>query len=166
MKEDKNLSLEVDQNELRFNQVLISLMLLLAFLMSSWELVAIQAGVFFIASLMPRLHPYRLVYLYLFLPLKILKPDLREDHSEAHRFAVLIGFVMTTLSSYLIASGYSHIGWGLVWFIVILTAIAVLGWCAGCFTYYMLNRIGLSRFFKHGPISCTIPGARPPKSTN
>lgn len=166
MQEQKKLSLEVDQNELRFNQVLVSLMLLLAFFMSSWKWVAFQAGVFFIASLMPRLHPYRLIYVYLFLPLKIVKPDLREDRSEAHRFAVLLGFLMTTLSSYLIASGYSQIGWGIVWLIVALTVIAVLGWCAGCFTYYMLNRFGLSRFFKHGPVSCTIPGARPPKSTN
>ena len=166
MQGSSKLSTLVDQNELRSNQVLVSLTLLVAFFMSSWELVAIQAGVFFIATVMPRLHPYRLVYLYLFLPLKLLKPDLRNDHSEAHRFAVLMGFVMTSFSSYLLVNGYSQVGWGLVWFIVVLTAIAVLGWCAGCFTYYMLNRIGLSRFFKHGPIACTIPGARPPKSTD
>ena len=166
MQEPNKLSLEVDQNELRFNQVLVSLMLLLAFFISSWQLVAIQAGVFFIASIFPRLHPYRLVYVYLFLPLKILKPDLREDHSEAHRFAVLLGFVMTSLSSALIANGFSQTGWGLAWLIVALTAIAIVGWCAGCFTYYMLHRLGLCRLFKHSPVACTIPGARPPKSTH
>jgi len=162
----KKLNQQVDQNELRSNQVLVSGILLLAFFLSSWELVALQSGIFFIATITPRFNPYRLIYLYLLQPLGLLKPDFRTDHSEAHRFAVLLGFVMTAVASYLIINGYTQIGWSLVWLIIVLTAVAIIGWCAGCFTYYTLHRLGLSRFFKHGPIACTIPGARPPKSTN
>lgn len=156
----------VDQNELRTNQVIGSVLLLIAFILDRWEWVAIQASILFIATLVPSLTPYRLIYLYLLQPVGLLKPDLRNDRRAAHRFAMLLGFILTATATYLLAAGYSQIGWTLVWLVITLTAIAALGWCPGCFTYYTLNRLGLSRFFKYGPIACTIPGARPPKTTN
>ena len=154
----------VDQNELRTNQVLGAGVLVCAAVLGRWELVAFQAGVLLLATVQPRLSPYRVVYRMLLLPLGLIQPDRRNDHLAAHRFASLLGFLITTTASYLLMTGHTQLGWSLVWLVITLTAIAVLGWCAGCFMYYALHRLGLTRFFKHAPIACTIPCARPPKS--
>lgn len=159
-----NANTKVDQNELRTQQALGGVILLSAFVLQRWELVAVQASILFIASLLPRMHPYRLVYLFILLPMGIVKPDRRTDHSAAHRFASFLGFVMTTIASYLLANHYTWFGWGLVWIVIVLTGIAILGWCAGCFTYYTLHRLGLTRLFRYAPVACTFPGARPSKN--
>ena len=156
----------VDQNELRTTQALGLTLLTAAALLARWELVAVHAAILLIALLQPRLSPYVFVYRFVLVPLGLIRRDLRHDHLAAHRFATLLGVVFTATASFLLITGHSQIGWFLVWLVVALTAVALLGWCAGCFTYYTLHLLGLTRFFKHAPIACTIPGARPPKSKN
>ncbi|MFW2373096.1 MAG: DUF4395 domain-containing protein [Gammaproteobacteria bacterium] len=153
----------VDQNELRTHQVLVLTGLLIGFITDRWEWVAVQAVVFFFTVLIPSYGPYVLIYKGILKPLGLIKPDLRIDVPQAHRFAMSIGLLVTGCSSYMLFSGNSMIGWSLVWLILILGIIALAGWCAGCFTYYMLNRMGLGGFFKYGSISGTFPGARPGK---
>lgn len=153
----------VDQNELRTHQVLVLIGLLIGFITDRWELVALQAVVFFITVLLPSNGPYVLIYKGVLKPLGLIKPDLRVDVPQAHRFAMSIGLLVTGSSSYMLFSGNSMIGWSLVWLILILGVIALAGWCAGCFSYYMLNRMGLGGFFKYGSIPGTFPGVRPDK---
>ena len=150
---------------MRTNQALGARLLTVAALLDQWELVAIQSGVFLLATLQPALNPYAILYRFILRPLGLLRSDLRPDHMAAHRFATMVGSILTATASYLLITGHTQIGWSLVWLIVTLTAIALLGWCAGCFTYYTLHRMGLMRFMKHAP-TCSIPGARPPKPTN
>ena len=153
----------VDQNEIRTHQVLIATGLLIGFITDRWEWVVVQTAVFLITVMLPNLGPYVLVYKGVLKPLGLLKPDLRTDVPQAHRFAMSIGFLVTGYASYLLYSGHTTLGWGFVWLVIILGMVALAGWCAGCFTYYMLNRIGLGGFFKYASISGIFPGARPGK---
>jgi len=98
-------------------------------------------------------------------PLGIVKPDVRADNPEAHRFATAFGFVVSAVATYLVAAAHAIVGWMLVWVLAILGGVAFFGWCAGCFMYYVINRFGGGRFFRHAPIEgTTVPGARPPRS--
>lgn len=153
----------VDQNELRTHQILVMTVLLIGFITDRWELVAFQAIIFLFTLLLPAISPYVLAYKVVLKPLGLIKPDLRIDVPQAHRFAMSIGFLVTGGASYLIYSGNTILGWSLVWLVLVLGAIAFAGWCAGCFSYYMLNRLGLGGFFKHGSINGNFPGARPGK---
>jgi uncharacterized protein DUF4395 len=153
----------VDQNEIRTHQTLTILMLLTGFVANSWELVATQAAIFLIAFLVPILNPYQLFFKGILKPSGLLKSDIRVDIPQAHRFTMSIGFLFTISSSYLIYSGNSTLGWGLVWLVICLGLIAVIGWCAGCFSYFMLNRMGIRGFFKYKSIKGVFPGNRPDK---
>jgi len=160
---NKIITQQVDQNEIRTHQILVLAGLLTGFITNQWEWVAFQAGVFLITVLLPSYGPYMLIYKKILNPLGLVKSDVRIDVPQAHRFAMSIGLLVTTTSSYLLYSGNSTLGWGLVWMALILGTIAQVGWCAGCFMYYMLNRMGLGGFFKYSSISGIFPGARPNK---
>jgi len=153
----------VDQTELRVQQFFTIIVLLTAIILGRWELVALQSLIFALTFLNSRFSPYIAFYHYVLRPIGLIRPDLRPDNMAAHRFATMIGLLVSSSAAYLLAAGYASIGWGLVWLIVVLAGIAFSGWCAGCFTYYMINRLGLKGFFNNAPIGGTFPGSRPPK---
>ncbi len=153
----------IDQNELRVHQFFTIILFLIAFVLDRWELVALQSVIFVLTFLNPRFSPYIALYHHFLQPIRLIRPDLRPDNMEAHRFAEMIGLLVSSSAAYLLAAGYSSIGWGLVWLIVVLAGIAFFGWCAGCYTYYLLNRLGLKNFFNKSPIGGAFPGSRPPK---
>jgi hypothetical protein len=154
----------VDHAELRVNQFFSIIVLLTAFVLDRWELVALQSVIFGLMFLDPGFSPYIALYRHVLLPTRLIRPDLRLDNMPAHRFATMIGLFVSSSAAYLAAGEHASIGWGLVLLIIVLAGIAFSGWCAGCFMYYLLNRLGLKGFFKHAPIQGAFPGARPPKS--
>ncbi len=154
----------VDQAELQVQRFFVITLLLTAFVLDRWELVALQSVIFALTFLDPGFSPYIALYRHVLQPAGLIRPDRRQDNMEAHRFATMIGIFVSSMAAYLLASGYASLGWGLVWLIVVLAGIAFSGWCAGCFMYYMLNRLGLKGFFKYAPIGGAFPGSRPPKS--
>ena len=154
----------VDQSEMRVQQFFTIALFLTAFVLDRWELVAAQSVIFGLTFLNLGLSPYIALYRHVLRPAGLIRPDRRLDNPEPHRFATMIGVLVSSSATYLLATGYASIGWGLVWLIVVLAGIAFSGWCAGCFTYYMLNRLGLKGFFKNAPIGGAFPGLRPPKS--
>lgn len=153
----------VDQAEMRVHQFCSIALFLAAFVWDRWELVAAQSLIFGLTFLNPRFSPYVALYRHVLQPAGLIRPDRRLDNLEAHRFATMIGLLVSLLAAILLVTGYASVGWGLVWLIVVLAGIAFSGWCAGCFTYYMLNRIGVKGFFKYAPIGGAFPGSRPPK---
>lgn len=155
---------KVDQSELRVHQGLVISVLVAAFIVNRWELVAFQAGVFILTVLNLSLGPYIALYRHVLRPAGIVKPDIRADNPEAHRFALMLGTVVVSSATYLLATGNSVAGWGLVWLLISLASVGFAGWCAGCFTYYMMNRLGLRGVFKYAAIKGTFPGVRPPKA--
>jgi len=154
----------VDQAEIQVQRFFTIALFLTAFVLDRWELVAAQSVIFGLTFLNPGFNPYIALYHHVLQPTGLLRPDLRPDNWAAHRFASMIGLLVSSSAAYLLAAGYASLGWGLVWLIIVLAGIAFSGWCAGCFAYYMLNRLGLKGFFKYAPIGGAFPGSRPPKS--
>lgn len=154
----------VDQSELRVNSSLVVVVLATAFVTDTWQLVAFQAGVMLLTALRFALGPYVLLYRHVLRPAGLVRPDLRPDNPEPHRFAAMIGTIVAATATYLLATGRSGAGWGVAWLLIALAASAAAGWCAGCFTYYLMNRLGLRGLFRHAPIAGSFPGSRPPKS--
>jgi len=153
----------VDQSELRVNSALVIIGLVTAFVIKRWELVAFQAGALFLTTLHLSLGPYVALYRHILRPAGIVKPDLRVDKAEPHRFATMFGTIVATTAAYLLATGRNGAGWGLVWLLISLATAGFSGWCAGCFVYYIMNRLGFRKLFKHAPVANTFPGLRPPK---
>ncbi len=155
----------LDQSEIRTQQALGPLLLMTAYIVGDWRLVAVQSGVLLLTALHYGLGPYVLLYRLVLKPLGIVEPDLRADNPEPHRFANIFGASVLAVAVYLLATGGTTVGWMLAWTVAILGGIAFFGWCAGCFMYYIINRFGGGGFFRHGPVDGTaFPGVRPPKS--
>jgi uncharacterized protein DUF4395 len=155
---------KVDQNELRVNSALVITVLVTAFVFNRWELVAFQTLALFLTAAHLSLGPYVVLYRHVLHRAGIVKPDLRVDNPEPHRFAAMFGTMVSSAATYFLATGRSVAGWGLVWLLIALASAGLAGWCAGCFTYYMMNRLGLRGLFRYTPVEGTFPGARPPKS--
>ncbi|MCB0036314.1 MAG: DUF4395 family protein, partial [Anaerolineales bacterium] len=76
-------------------------------------------------------------------------PHVIPDHREPHRFAQGFSGVVTALSAYLVWLEMPLVGWSFSWLVIVLANLNVLvGFCAGCFTYYQLNRLGMPGFGK------------------
>ncbi len=152
----------VDHSAIKTGQLLAIAMLVIAFVIDQWVLVAVLAGIFLITSLFFAWGPFALVYHGLLKPLGLVKPDLRVDNTQPHRFGQAVGSISAALAAALLYLGYPTAGWVLVWLLVALTAISFMGWCIGCFIYYQLNRIGLTGFFSRAPTDHKVVlGARP-----
>jgi hypothetical protein len=154
----------IDQNELRVMQSAVMLLLIVGFVFDSWEIIAAQVAIFLLTVIAPVLNPFIAIYRVILRPAGIITADWRQDNIEPHRFASSIGFIVSSLSVYFLYTGATDIGWALSFLIIILGVFAVSGWCAGCFTYYIFNRLGIKGFFKQEPIANSFPGTRPPKN--
>jgi len=75
------------------------------------------------------------------------QPRVIEDNPEPHRFAQGLGGTFVLLGFLALLAGLPVVGWGLVWLVIGLAAANLfLGFCAGCFVYYQLNRLGAPGF--------------------
>lgn len=143
---------QVDQSAIRVSHGLTILSLTTAFVLDSWHLVALVAVVNLLGAAVPRLSLFRQVYLRLLKPAGVVKPDVMPDHPEPHRFAQALGGTCVAISAGLLVSGYAVIGWIFSWLVIGLAAFNILfGFCAGCFTYYQMNRLGVAGF-EHRPL--------------
>ena len=131
------------------------------------HLIIAVVGVFFLlTSISPNLGPFNNIY-RLLKSTGLIKPDMRVDNIEPHRFGQAIGFITAAIAVGLFYYGLAVAGWSIVWVLIALTALSFSGWCIGCFFYYMLNKLGLGGFFKHSPTdSSVITGARPRRSAS
>jgi hypothetical protein len=137
----------VDQSTIKVNQALIIVLLILAFLLDSGWLAAFVAAVMLLGTAFPSLSLFKQIYKRLLKPAMIVKPKVTLDNPEPHRFAQGFGgFVLLgAVAAFLV--GMAFAGWLLVGVVVILAAVNLfLGFCAGCFVYYQLNRLGIPGF--------------------
>ena len=138
---------QVDHTQIKVSQGLTMLLLLAAFILNSWLLAAFVAGVNLLGTAIPSLSLFGLVYQYLLKPSGLVKPHIVPDYPEPHRFTQGFSGTITALSALLIWSGQFGLGWAFSWLVIILANLNIfLGFCAGCFTYYQLNRLGLPGF--------------------
>lgn len=143
---------KVDQSALKVNQALIIAFLIVAFVLDSIWLVVFVAVVMLLGTLLPRLALFKGIYERALKPAGIVKPNVIVDNPEPHRFAQGFGGVVLLGALLLFAGGVPVLGWSLVGLVVVLAALNLfLGFCAGCFVYYQLNRLGVPGF-AHSPI--------------
>ncbi|HLA43462.1 MAG TPA: DUF4395 domain-containing protein [Aggregatilineales bacterium] len=138
---------KVDHNALRTNQAFIIVLLGLAYVLDLTPLVAFVAVVMLVGSIYPPVRLFVLFYQHILKPAGLLKPDVVEDNPEPHRFSMALGGIFTTASTIAFLLEASTIGWILSFIVVGLAALNLfLGFCAGCFVYYQLNRLGIPGF--------------------
>ena len=143
---------QVDQTALKVNQAFIIVLLLLAYVLDAVWLVAFVAVVMLLGTAVPKLSLFKQIYLKILKPAGIVKPDVILDNPEPHRFAQGFGGVVVAFSTMALLLGAHSLGWMLAAVVVFLATLNLfLGFCAGCFIYYQLNRLGVPGF-AHSPL--------------
>ena len=137
----------VDTHLAKFSQASTVVLSALAFAFQQPVIVLILAIIMTLAALFPTtVSPYRLLYRGIVLPLGLWKPRVVEDDPAPHRFAQGVGAVFliaATLVLYL-TTAYA-VGWTLDVIVFVLAGINLtVGFCAGCFVYYHLGRLGIT----------------------
>lgn len=136
----------VDTHLLKFSQAWTLSLTAVAFLLQLPWLAVIAAIALTVSALAPNLSPFRLLYRFVAVPLHLLRPRIVEDDPAPHRFAQEVGAVFLIASSLaLLAAHAAALGWALDLVVFALSTINfTAGFCAGCFAYFQLGRIGLA----------------------
>ena len=138
---------KVDQTALRVNQGFIIGSLLVAFVTNSVWLVGLVGLLMVVGTIWPQAGLFKWIYKVFLLPAGLLKPDVIDDNPEPHRFAQGFGGVVVALALLTLLLGYAVLGWALTWLVIVLAGLNLfLGFCAGCFVYYQLARLGVPGF--------------------
>lgn len=135
----------VDQTALKFNQAAIIVFTLLSFIFSEPYLVLFVGLVMAIGTIDPGKALFKQFYLKLLKPKGLLKPKLIKDDPTPHQFAQGVGaFFLLVSSSVLLVFNNAIVGWTLAWIVIVLAGVNLFfGFCAGCFVYYQLDKVGL-----------------------
>jgi len=136
---------KVDTTALKFNQASIIFFTLLGFLLNQPLLVLFVGLVLAVGTVFPGAALFKQVYLSLLRPRGILKPNVITDDPAPHRFAQGVGalFLLASSAALFLLPG-SAAGWLLAWIVIVLAAVNLFfNFCAGCFVYYQLDRLGL-----------------------
>ena len=148
----------IDQSALRVNQAFIITLLILTFILDSPLLAAFVALVMLLGTAVPRAALFKLIYVRLLRPAGLVKPDVIADNPEPHRFAQGFGGLVLLLALIASLAGPAFLGWALVWLVIALAALNLfLGFCAGCFLYYQLNKLHVPGFGR-SPVERTDQG--------
>lgn len=138
---------KVDQSALKVNQAFIIFLLIGAFLLNSWPLVAFVGLVMLVGTALPRMSLFKGIYRRILQPANLVKARVIRDNPEPHRFAQGFGGVVLAMAVIALSIGLGIAGWILVWIVIALAALNLfLGFCAGCFIYYQLNRLSVPGF--------------------
>jgi hypothetical protein len=139
----------VDHSALRVNQAAIISLLVLAFVLDNPWLAAFVALVMLLGTAVPSLALFQQLYRRLLKPAGLVRPQVIADNPEPHRFAQGFGGVVVALAVAALLLNQPMVGWLLAWLVVALAALNLFfGFCAGCFVYYQLNRLGVPGFSK------------------
>ncbi len=144
---------KVDHSGLKTGQALTILLLLAGYVLNSPLLVAIVALAQLLGALDAPFAPYRLIYQRIVKPSGLVKPHVIVDNPEPHRFAMLIGAIFNGAAALLLLANAAALAWVLVWIVIALANLNFwVNFCAGCWMYYQLNRLGIPGFV-HAPIT-------------
>lgn len=135
---------KVDRNAIKFNQVSLTAIAVAAVVGNIPWLVGILALVLAASTAWPEKGLFRLLYGRVVLPLGWLRPNMRDDEPAPHRFAQGVGATFLGFSWIALAAGLPILGWVLDLSVAVLAMVnVVLNFCAGCFVYYQLRRLGV-----------------------
>jgi Domain of unknown function (DUF4395) len=135
----------VDTHLGKFSNACTVLLSALAFVLNQPIIVAITAISLLLSAIAPSISPYRLLYRYIVISLRLLRPRIVEDDPAPHRFAQGVGAAFLIASSILLfLTSATAVAWALDLIVFALAAINLtVGFCAGCFVYYHLGRLGV-----------------------
>jgi hypothetical protein len=138
------MSNKVDTTALKFNQASIIVLTLLGFVLDQPYLALFVGLVMAAGSLFPQAALFKQIYLTLLKPNGILRANVIDDDPAPHQFAQGVGALFLLASTVSLILGAPGLGWSLAWIVIILAAVNLfLNFCAGCFMYYQLDRVGL-----------------------
>ncbi len=138
---------KVDHTALKFNQASIITLNLLAWILNQPALVAFVALVMLIGTAAPAAALFQQIYFRLLKPRGWLRPRVLTDNPEPHRFAQGLGGAVLAAGAIALFLGHPALGWALTWVVIVLAALNLFfGFCAGCFVYYQLSRLGVPGF--------------------
>lgn len=138
------MATKVDFSLLKVNQASIITLLVLAYLLNWTWLVAFVAAVMVVGSVWPKAGLFKLFAQRVLLRRGWLKPDVRDDLPQPHLFAQAVGGIFLVAAVLCFLFGATLAGWALTAIVVVLAAVNLfLGFCAGCFMYYQLGRLGI-----------------------
>lgn len=146
MSANQNTTPRLDAHLGKFSQGCTFALAGIAFALGDARIVLFTALILALSALAPAIGPYRLLYRFILVPLHILRPHMVEDDPAPHRFAQGVGavFLMAATLALFLGSRTIALGWTLD---VIVFALAGLnlfvGFCAGCFVYFHLGRLGI-----------------------
>lgn len=138
----------IDRNALKTNQVTIVATVVIAFVLGtgigSWLITALALAMA-VGVARPGSGPIQLAYRYALRDTGLIKPVLRPDDPAPHRFAQTLGAVFLALAAILLFAGASTLGWALAFIVLTLALVnLVFGFCAGCFMFLQLRRLGIA----------------------
>lgn len=137
----------LDHSALKFNQISIITLTLLGFILNQPFFPSFVATVLLVGSFNSKFALFKLIYKHAVKPLNVMKPNLLEDIPAPHEFAQLLGGIMLGIGSLLLYTGSILLGWLFAWIVIVLAAANVFfGFCAGCFVYYQLRKLGVPGF--------------------
>ncbi len=140
--------MRVDRSALRTNQVFIIVLNVVAFALGmdrggQW-LVLFVGGVMAIDTAIPGTGPFMLFYRRVLKPRGLLRSDVRAEDPTPHRFAQGLGAAFLLGSFAFLVGGLEVVGWALSWIVIGLALVNLtVDFCAGCFVYLQLGRLGL-----------------------
>jgi hypothetical protein len=141
------MSDRVDRNTLRTNQFFICALTLLGFILGTeagrW-LVLFTGLVLLAGTAVPSLALFKQVHRRILKPTGILGSDIHVEDPTPHQFAQGMGGVVLLIAAVALFSGAALAGWvlGAIVFTFAFVNLTV-NFCAGCFIYYQLDRVGL-----------------------
>ncbi|MDA0270569.1 MAG: DUF4395 domain-containing protein [Chloroflexi bacterium] len=137
----------VDRNTLRTNQAFIVALSVGAFVagvgIGQW-LVLFTGLVMALGTIHPAFALFKQVHQRLLKPAGILKADIHAEDPMPHQFAQGMGSVFLLAAFAALFTGAITAGWVLTWMVAALAFVNLtVQFCAGCFIYFQLDRIGL-----------------------
>lgn len=142
----------VDQSGLKVAQALTILLLVGSYILNMPWLVRVIAIAQLLGTFNLPIASYRLIYQYLLKPTGLVKPRIIQDHPEPHRFALGVGALFTGAATLALMLNVFVAGWFLVGIVLVLANLNFwLNFCAGCWMYYQLHRLGVPGF-THAPL--------------
>jgi hypothetical protein len=135
--------MNVDITAIKFNQAALITFTLLGFIVNQPYLALLVGLVLAVGTIAPGAALFKLIYEQIFKPLGWLKANVINDDPAPHQFAVGALFLLSGSIALLVFKA-TILGWSLAWIVIILAAVNLFfSFCAGCFVYYQLQRLGV-----------------------
>ena len=139
-----NIAKPFDRTAIRVNQALIIAFLVLGFILNQPVLVVFVALVMAIGTALPQAALFQRIYRDVLRPANLLRPDVHNEDAAPHRFAQGMGAGVLAIAIVAFLAGAWTLGWALALLVVVLAGVNLFfGFCAGCFVYFQLQRLGV-----------------------